>query len=116
IAMLTGVPGPVARNFARIAPGYVTHAHVLAILFALLLAAAWVYVVFYSAYSPLRSVARWAGGMVLLWGTFAALWMPWVDYQKTYRSVALQDKSKLPGGAPCLADSIRVWSVAAADD
>ena len=116
LAMLTGVPGPVARNFARIAPGYVTHAHVFAILFALLLAAAWVYVVFYTSFSPLRSVARWAGGMVLLWGTFAALWMPWVDYQKSYRSVALQLKSKLPVGAPCLTErNVGVSQAAALD-
>jgi len=116
LAMLTGVPGPVARNFARIAPGYVTHAHVFAILFALLLAAAWVYVVFYTSFSPLRSVARWAGGMVLLWGTFAALWMPWVDYQKSYRSVALQLKSKLPVSAPCLAErNVGVSQAAALD-
>jgi 4-amino-4-deoxy-L-arabinose transferase-like glycosyltransferase len=104
IAMLTGLPAPMARNFARIAPGYVTQVHVLAIIFALLLAAAWVYLVLCTAPSPLRSVTRWAGGMVLLWGTFAALWMPWVDYQKSYRSVALQLKSKLPVGAPCLAE------------
>ena len=116
IAMLTGLPGPVARNFARIAPGFVMHAHLLAILFAFLLAAAWVYLVFYSAPSPLRSLARWAGGMVLLWGTFSALWMPWVDYQKSYRSVALQLKSKLPVGAPCLAERNLGVSQAAALD
>src|SRR5438105_3353578 len=116
IAMLTGLPGPVARNFARIAPGFVMHAHLLAILSAFLLAAAWVYLVFYSAPSPLRSLARWAGGMVLLWGTFSALWMPWVDYQKSYRSVALQLKSKLPVGAPCLAERNLGVSQAAALD
>ena len=47
----------------------------------------------------LRSVARWAAGIVLLWGTFAMLWMPWADYQKSYRSVALQLRSKIPADA-----------------
>jgi hypothetical protein len=114
--MLTGLPTPVARNFARIAPGYIMPVHVLAILFALVLAAGWVYLVLYTAPSPLRSLMRWAGGMVLLWGTFAALWMPWVDYQKSYRSVALQLKSKLPVGAPCLAERNLGVSQAAALD
>ena len=41
---------------------------------------------------------RWAAGIVLLWGTFATLWMPWADYQKSYRSVALQLRSKIPVG------------------
>ena len=116
IAMSTGVPGPIARNFGRIAPGFVAQLQPLAVLFALLLAVAWVYVVFFTSYSPLRSVARWAAGVVLLWGTFAMLWMPWVDYQKSYRTVALQLKSKLPVGAKCLAQrSLGVSQAAALD-
>ena len=38
-------------------------------------------------------------GMALLWGTFAMLWMPWADYQKSYRSVALQLKARIPSSA-----------------
>jgi 4-amino-4-deoxy-L-arabinose transferase-like glycosyltransferase len=116
IAMLTGVPGPVARNFGRIAPGFVMHLRPLEVAFALALAVAWVYLVFFTAYSPLRSVARWAGGIVLLWGTFVALWMPWVDYQKSYRSVALELKAKMPAGAHCLAERFLGISQAAALD
>ena len=41
--------------------------------------------------------------MVLLWGVFAMLWMPWADYQKSYRSVALQLRSKIPVDATCIA-------------
>ena len=116
IAMLTGLPGPVARNFGRIAPGFVVPLQPLALGFALLLALAWFYLVFRTSFSPLRSVARWAGGVILLWGTFAMLWMPWVDYQKSYRSVALQLKSKLPVGAKCLAQrSLGVSQAAALD-
>jgi hypothetical protein len=60
-------------------------------------------VVFLTAASPMRSVARWAAGIVLLWGSFALLWMPWVDYQKSYRSVALQLRQKVPMGGGCVA-------------
>jgi len=95
IAMLTGLPGPVARNFARIAPGYVTHVHVLAILFALLLAAAWVYLVLYTAPSPLRSVTRWAAAWCCCGHVHGA-----VDavgrLPEELPLVALQLKSKLP--------------------
>jgi hypothetical protein len=116
IAMLTGVPVPMARNFGRIAPGFVAHLQPLAVLFALALFAVWLYVVFFTPGAPLRSLARWAAGVVLLWGTFAMLWMPWVDYQKSYRSVALQLKSKLPVGAKCLAQrSLGVSQAAALD-
>ena len=64
----------------------------------------------------MRSVARWASGIVLLWGTFAMLWMPWADYQKSYRSVALQLRSKIPVGAGCMAQrSLGVSQAAALD-
>jgi len=116
VAMLTGVPGPISRNFARIAPGFVMHFQPLALVFALVLAAAWLYVVFYTSFSPMRSVARWASGIVLLWGTFAMLWMPWVDYQKSYRSVAIALKAKIPAGTKCIAERALGISQAAALD
>jgi len=116
LALTLGVPGPVARNLARIAPGFAAHAHPLALALALALAAAWVYLVFFTPFNPMRGVARWAGGIVLLWGTFALLLMPWVDYQRSYRSVALQLKSRIPVGAACLAERSLGISQAAALD
>jgi 4-amino-4-deoxy-L-arabinose transferase-like glycosyltransferase len=116
IAMLTGVPGPLARNFQRMAPGFEQPFQPFAVLFALMLAAAWLYLIFYKPSSPLRSVARWATGMVLLWGTVAALWMPWSEYQRTYRHVARELRSKLPEKYACLAQrSLGVSQAAALD-
>ena len=115
-AMTFGVPGPVARNLARIAPGFTGSVQPLAIALALLLAVAWFYLVFFSPFNPTRGVLRWAAGMVLLWGTFAALCMPWVDYQKSYRSVALELKRKIPPGSRCIAGrSLGVSQAAALD-
>jgi len=102
-AMLTGLPGPVARNFGRMAPGFAAELRPFAVLAALLLAAAWLYLMFFTRGSPMRSIARWALGIVLLWGTFAMLWLPWVDYQRSYRSVAHALRVKIPGGARCIA-------------
>jgi 4-amino-4-deoxy-L-arabinose transferase-like glycosyltransferase len=115
-ALTLGVPGPVARNLERIAPGFMAHVQPLALLLAVALAAAWVYLVFFTPFNPMRGVARWAGGIVLLWGTFALLLMPWVDYQKSYRSVALQLKAKIPVRSSCLAErSLGVSQAAALD-
>jgi hypothetical protein len=115
-AMTLGEPAPIARNLGRIAPGFVPHVHWTALVLALVLAAAWVYLVFFTKFNPMRCVARWAGGIVLLWGTFALLFMPWVDYQKSYRSVALQLKKKIPAGGGCLAErSLGVSQAAALD-
>jgi 4-amino-4-deoxy-L-arabinose transferase-like glycosyltransferase len=101
--LAAGLPAPVARNMERIAPGYVAQVSPLAVLFALALAVAWVYLILRTERSPVRSLVRWAGGIVLLWGTAAMLLMPWVDYQKTYRSVALELRSSIPADAGCIA-------------
>ena len=115
-ALTFGVPGPLARNLAHIAPGFVAPIHPVALLLAVALAAAWVYLVFFTPFNPMRGVARWAGGIVLLWGTFALLCMPWVDYQKSYRSVALQLSAKIPPHTPCLAElSLGISQAAALD-
>jgi len=116
VAMLTGLPGPIARNFERIAPAYAAPVQPLAILVALVLIAAWLYLIFFTPFSPMRSVARWAGGMVLLWGTVAMLWMPWIDYQRSYRAVARELKARLPANPACLASRGLGVSQAAALD
>jgi hypothetical protein len=97
------VPPRIAANLARAAPGFVAHFQILPLLVALLLTVGWVYVVFFTAPAPIRSVLRWAAGIVLLWGTVAMLWMPWVDYQKSYRSVALKLRAAIPPGSGCVA-------------
>jgi 4-amino-4-deoxy-L-arabinose transferase-like glycosyltransferase len=103
VAMMTGVPPRVANNFAKTAPGFVPQFELLPFAVALAFTLAWLWIAFFTAPSPVRGVTRWAAGVTLLWGTFATLWLPWADYQKSYRSVALQLKSKIPPGARCVA-------------
>jgi 4-amino-4-deoxy-L-arabinose transferase-like glycosyltransferase len=103
VAMITGLPPKIAHNFAKTAPGFVAEFNPFLFLVALALTATWIYLMFFTAYSPTRSIARWATGIVLLWGTFATLWMPWADHQKSYRTVALQLRSKIPVGTTCVA-------------
>lgn len=103
IAMMTGVPPKIAYNFARTAPGFMPQLELAPLLAALALTVGWLYVVFYTAPSPLRGLTRWTTGIALLWGTFAMLLMPWADYQKSYRSVALQLRTKIAAEADCIA-------------
>jgi 4-amino-4-deoxy-L-arabinose transferase-like glycosyltransferase len=115
-AILTGMPARIANNFSKSAPAFVLEFKVIPVLIALALTAGWLYLVFFSNRSPMRSVLRWASGIVLLWGMFATLWMPWADYQKSYRNVALQLRSKIPVGAGCMAQKGLGVSQAAALD
>src|SRR5258708_22526759 len=89
----------MAADLGRLAPGFAAQFRVLPLLAALLLALGWFYLVFFTAPAPIRSVLRWAAGVVLLWGTVAMLWMPWADYQKSYRSVALRLPAAIPPNA-----------------
>jgi hypothetical protein len=115
-AMMSGTPQRFAKNLFRAAPGFTPELDVLRVAFALVLALSWVYLVFFVTRSPMRSLLRWATGIVLLWGTGAMLLMPWADYQKSYRSVALQLRSKIPVGSGCIAQrSLGVSQAAALD-
>ena len=105
VAMMTGLPPRIARNFAKTAPGLVPQFEWLPLALALALTLGWVYIALFSPPSPTRGVMRWAAGTALLWGTAATLWMPWTDYQKSYRSVALQIQSRIPAGSRCIARS-----------
>lgn len=102
VAIQTGLPQRIAKNFFRNAPGFVPEFNPFFFLLALALTSVWVYLMFFTTWSPTRSIARWAAGVVLLWGTAAALWMPWVDYQKSYRPVALQLRSRIPVDTTCI--------------
>lgn len=103
VAQMTGWPPKIHHNFVKTAPGFEAPFSALPLVFALALLAGWLYVAFFTAPSPMRGVTRWAAGVILLWGSFAALWLSWADYQKSYQSVALQLRSKVPAGAGCIA-------------
>ncbi|MBI2754243.1 MAG: hypothetical protein HYX46_12175 [Betaproteobacteria bacterium] len=105
VAMMTGVPARIAKNFTRAAPGFAPQFELFPVLVALALLLGWMILVGWTRPAPTRGVLRWAGGVALLWGSFATLWLPWADYQKSYRAVALQLRSKLPPQATCVARS-----------
>ena len=103
VATMTPLLPRIAHNFAKLAPGFVTHFALLPFLAALALTLAWLYLAFFTPPSQTRGVTRWAAGVALLWSTFSLLLLPWVDYVKTYRTVALEIRSRLPAGAGCIA-------------
>jgi 4-amino-4-deoxy-L-arabinose transferase-like glycosyltransferase len=103
VAMIAGVPPRIAHNFAKLAPGFSAHFQPLSFAVAFAATLGWLYLVLFTAPSPTRGVTRWAAGVALLWATFATLWLPFADYVKSYRPLALQIRSLLPPGATCIA-------------
>jgi len=105
IAMLIGVPSQIAHNFAKLAPGFVAGVSLPALTVALLATAAWVAALARLPRSPLRAVTHWSIGLSVSWVLLMTVWLPWIDYGKSYRGVALSLKSALPANANCVARS-----------
>lgn len=103
VAMVSGWPPRIARNFARIEPGFVMPLMAGALLFAVLVSLGWLWLIVASPRSPLRGSLTWAAGVVTLWCLVSSLWLPWIDYGKSYRPVALALKRALPADHGCLA-------------
>lgn len=101
-AMMTGWPPKVANNFAKLAPGFLPKFEWLPFATALALTVLWLLLILRLPAAPSRSATRWAAGIVVFWGTFATLWMPWADHIKTYRTVALELRAKLPPEPTCV--------------
>lgn len=114
--MMTGLPPKVASNFARAAPGFSGHFDLVALIMAAALSVGWLYVALFTSPAPSRSVTRWAAGVVLLWATFSMLWMPWADYQKSYRLVAHELRRHIPANSGCVAQRFLGLSQGAALD
>lgn len=52
-----------------------------------------------------RGVISWVAGSGLCWGLVATLWLGWIDYAKSYRSVFESMQSALPYQHGCIASS-----------
>jgi 4-amino-4-deoxy-L-arabinose transferase-like glycosyltransferase len=87
-AMLTGLPAELANRFATLEPGFAAEFSPIAFSLAIVFSAMWVLLVTGTGRSTYRGVTHWAAGMTLAWGLLVALWLPWVDYGKSYRGMS----------------------------
>jgi 4-amino-4-deoxy-L-arabinose transferase-like glycosyltransferase len=103
IAMLTGEPARVAKNFSKPAPGFVAEASPILILLAIAASVAWIAVMLRTPRSPWRAAARWSVGLTTIWLLLMTLWLPWIDYGKSYRSVSSELRRELGPHPGCIA-------------
>lgn len=103
IAMLTGTPARIAKNFTKPAPGFVADIPAALVVLAIVVTLAWLVLALRMPRSPWRASIRWSLGLTSIWVLLAILWLPWIDYGKSYRSVSA-DFSRLLGEKPgCIA-------------
>jgi 4-amino-4-deoxy-L-arabinose transferase-like glycosyltransferase len=105
-AGLYGFPAPLARNLARLAPGFQPEFKVLSFVCAVAVTLCW----FSLARWRLtrhpkvlwRSVVLSSAGTTLMWVLLMTLWLPVVNYSRTYRDVAVQIADHLPTDYTCI--------------
>jgi len=111
IAKQTGWPEQLAKNAFRLAPGFKPEFNFLAFAIALAATIGWVLLLQWRlARKPpvlWRAVVLSTGGVVLCWLLLMTLWLPWLNYGKSYATVAEQIQSTLPVNYDCvIADGI----------
>lgn len=100
-ATTLGWPAPIARNFAKLAPGHDSQLGSAALIFALIATLGWL-AAWRLPRAPWRSSLRWAAGATMMWVLVTSLWMGWIDHYKNYRPVALSLRNALPGDVDCI--------------
>jgi 4-amino-4-deoxy-L-arabinose transferase-like glycosyltransferase len=88
IAMQTGIPKQPAANVARLAPGFEPDFAALAFVFALAASLAWAWLVKWRASAQRaaiwKSLVLPASGATLCWLLLMTLWLPLLDYARSY--------------------------------
>ncbi len=102
IAMQTGVPAKPAANVAKLAPGFVPTFSLLPFLLALLATLAWIWLVRWrtsrNREAIWKSLVLPAGGAALGWLLVMTLWLPVLDYGRSYATVVHSLQRTLQGG------------------
>lgn len=106
VAMQAGVPAKVAANVAKLAPGFKPQFVWLSLIVASLATLAWLWVVRWRTArhraAIWRSLVLPAGGVVLAWNLTMTLWLPPLDYARSYRAHVELLKKHIPGDV-CIA-------------
>jgi len=70
---------------------------------AVALTLAWVLLLFRLKEWEIRPLVSWTAGLTLVWGLVSTLWLPWLDYAKSYRGMFASMQRALPADHGCLA-------------
>lgn len=117
-AMQTGVPAKPAANVAKLAPGFVPEFSWLLLLPALFATVAWGWLVSWRVGRHRRAIWKSlvlpAAGATLCWLLLMTLWLPLLDYGRSYGPMARRIATLVPPQSPCvLADGLGQAQIAA---
>lgn len=104
-ALNFGWPSRWAAKAVRMAPGFQSTIDPLAFVAVVVVAGGWIWTLAKSRRSPRKSLFSWTGGLTVCWIAITALWLPWLDHQRSYVSVAKSIEAALPPQVNCLRTS-----------
>ncbi len=110
IAKQTGWPAWLARNAFKLAPGFKPEFNLIAVTVAFLASVGWIVLVQWRiSRRPTvlwRAVVLSSGGVILCWLLLTTLWLPWVNYGKSYAGVAHELAATLPRDVNCIEGNV----------
>jgi 4-amino-4-deoxy-L-arabinose transferase-like glycosyltransferase len=104
-ALVFGWPQRLARQAVRLEPGFLGTFSIVACVFAATATIVWFWLIVTSPRAPLRGIMHWMAGLTLFWLLIATLWMPWIDFGKTYRPLSASLAKALPTKDYCIANA-----------
>ena len=117
VAMMTGVPAKPAANVAKLAPGFVPEFSFLLFAAAALATLAWIWLVGWRVgahrQALWKSLVLPAGGATLCWLLLMTLWLPLLDFGRSYGPLSRRVASLVPADACVLVDGLSSAQIAA---
>ncbi|TNF51423.1 MAG: hypothetical protein EP308_13330 [Burkholderiales bacterium] len=117
VAMQTGVPAKPAANVAKLAPGFTPEFSFGLFLLALMATLAWLGLVAWRVgrhpQAIWKSLVLPASGATLCWLLLMTLWLPLLDFGRSYGPMSRRLASLLPADACVLVDGLSQAQIAA---
>ena len=101
--LITGQSTKVSRLLKSYQTEFTPAFDLTSFLIALVVTVTWILLVWRVGRSMRRSVTNWAAGVTLLWVLVMTLWLPWLDFNKSYRTMVTSLSSALPENHGCIA-------------
>ena len=106
VSMQTGVPAQPLANVLRLAPGFVPRFSPLTLTAALAGSLAWIWLVKWRTgrhrHALWKSLVLPASGVALCWLLLMTLWLPLLDYARSFRPLVVRIAQHVPANA-CIA-------------
>ncbi len=107
LSLQTGLPAQPARNVARLAPGFVHEFSWVLLLLAIFASLSWLGLIRWRIgrhrTALWKSLALPAGGAVTCWVLLMTLWLPLLDYARSYQPLVAQVRGLIAPSTTCVA-------------